>query len=94
MVKLDPRQVGRCGEILVQYVLLKYGVESAALTTDAGIDLVAYSSTTGKPVTIQVKTSTHRGPSSDKWLRWEIAEDCPADYIALTDTTEDVVVAS
>lgn len=85
MVKLVPRQVGRCGELLVQYMLLKYGVESAPLTTDAGIDLVAYSGIRGNPLTIQVKTSTHLGPAGDKWLLWQIPEDCPADYIAAVD---------
>lgn len=39
---LKPAQIGRCGELLVQYRLLKFGIESAPLTTDSGIDLVAY----------------------------------------------------
>lgn len=85
MVKLASRQVGRCGELFVQYILLKWGVESSPLTTDIGIDLVAYSSVKGKPLTIQVKTSTHRGSTNDKWLLWQIPEDCPADYIAAVD---------
>ena len=85
MVKLAPRQVGRCGELLVQYMLLKWGVESSPLTTDTGIDLVAYSGIKGKPLTIQVKTSSHLGPAGDKWLLWQIPEDCPADYIAAVD---------
>ena len=85
MVKLDTRQVGRCGELLVQYFLLKHGVESAPLTTDAGIDLVAYPGIGGKPLTIQVKTSSHLGPVNDKWLLWQLPEDCPADYIAAVD---------
>ncbi len=41
MVKLAIQQIGKCGELLVQYMLLKHGVESAPLTTDPGIDLVA-----------------------------------------------------
>jgi hypothetical protein len=35
--------IGAAGELLVQYKLLKYGVDSAAMTTDSGIDLIAYS---------------------------------------------------
>lgn len=86
MVELDTRQKGRCGELLVQYYLLKHGVESAPLTTDAGIDLVAYSSIGKKPVTIQVKTSTQHGRDyGDLWLEWQIPEECPADYVAVVD---------
>jgi len=91
MAKRSEQQTGRCGELFVQYVLLKHGVESALLTTDPGIDLVAFSNVRASPdkrqgaVTIQVKTSTHHGPADDKWLEWEIAEECPADYIAAVD---------
>jgi len=94
MAELTTQQTGRCGELLVQYMLLKYGVESAPLTTDPGIDLVAFPNVTafpdkrGNPVTIQVKTSTHRSEASDpmcKWLLWEIKGDCRADYIATVD---------
>jgi len=85
MVTLTTQQIGKCGELLVQYMLLKHGVESAPLTTDPGIDLVAFRDIKQKAATIQVKTSTHRGPADDKWLRWEVPEDCPADYVALVD---------
>ena len=83
--KLATQQTGRCGELLVQYMLLKNGVESAPLTTDTGVDLVAYPDIGKKPVTIQVKTSNHLGPADDKWLRWDIREDCPAEFIAAVD---------
>lgn len=73
-------------------MLLKHGVESAPLTTDPGIDLVAFRDVHQKAVTIQVKTSTHRTERNDptgskwgKWLLWEIRNDCPADYIAVVD---------
>ena len=78
----------------LDFPLLKHGVESAPLTTDPGIDLVAFPSVRafpdkrGEPVTIQVKTSTHRSETSDpmcKWLLWEIQNDCPAYYIAAVD---------
>ena len=41
-VSLSATQIGRCGDLLVQYELLLRGVESAPLSTDAGVDLVAY----------------------------------------------------
>ncbi len=36
----NTQQIGKCGELLVQYLLLKRGIESALLTTDYGIDLI------------------------------------------------------
>ena len=95
MVKLATQQIGKCGELLVQYILLKHGVESAPLTTDPGIDLVAFPNVKAspeerrKPLTIQVKTSRHLGTAGDKWLEWQIPEDCPADYIAAVDFHRD-----
>jgi cysteine synthase len=89
VVKLYSQQVGKCGELLVQYILLKHGVESAHLTTDRGIDLVAFDSVKQKPVTIQVKTSTHRIEEGDKWLEWPIPATCPAEYIAAVDLERD-----
>jgi hypothetical protein len=88
---LTSQQKGRCGELLVQLMLLKHGIESAPLTTDTGIDLVAYPRTVNsawqldRPARIQIKASTHRGNSSDKYLGWDVTEDCPADFIALVD---------
>ena len=35
------RHIGKAGELLVQYKLIKYGIDSSPMTTDAGIDLVA-----------------------------------------------------
>lgn len=88
IINLNNQQIGRCGELFVQYILLKHGVDSAPLTIDTGIDLVAFPDKRGKPVTIQVKTSTHHSEASDpmcKWLLWEIPKDCLADYIATVD---------
>ena len=34
-------QIGRRGELLVQSRLLRYGIESSAMTLDYGIDLIA-----------------------------------------------------
>lgn len=46
MQTLRTAQIGRCGELLVQYLLLLRGIESAPMTTDSGIDLVAYAAKT------------------------------------------------
>ena len=94
---LTTQQRVQCGEILVQYVLLKHGIESAHLTTDTGIDLVVYPRTMSKawpfdrPATIQVKTSTHRQVSEGYkgYIGWFIPDDCPADFAALVDLDMD-----
>lgn len=86
---LTTQQKGRCGELLVQYLLLKHGIESAHLTTDTGIDLVSYPRTASsgrvKPISIQVKTSSHRGVAEDRWIEWSVPSACPADFIAAVD---------
>jgi len=90
---LTTQQKGRCGELFVQYMLLKHGIESAPLTTDTGIDLVAYPRRATKtwpfdrPATIQVKTSSHREANSDYKgnVAWFISNDCPTDFIATVD---------
>ena len=80
------QQIGKCGELLIQYELLKRGVESAPLTTDTGVDLVAFRDVRQKPVTIQVKTTTAPSdPPGIKWVRWDVAANCPAEYVALVD---------
>lgn len=40
-MKKTTQQIGAAGELLVQYKLLKLGIDSSAMTTDSGIDLVA-----------------------------------------------------
>jgi hypothetical protein len=85
---LSTAQIGRCGELLVQYRLLRRGIESAPLTTDAGIDLVAYSPKSAQPVTIQVKTNLRPKPGGGrgpKALDWWISETSPAKAVALVD---------
>ena len=47
---LNTQQVGKLGELFIQYRFLQFGVESEHLTTDAGIDLVAYSPRRKKPL--------------------------------------------
>lgn len=53
------------GELLVQYRLVKLGIDSARLT-DSGVDLVAYSPGATTAVTIQVKTQATPTPSGGK----------------------------
>lgn len=82
------RQIGRCGELLVQYRLLRRGIESSQMTTDAGIDLVAYSPVRRQPVTIQVKANLRPKPGGGKGklvLDWWLREDSPAQLVALVD---------
>lgn len=86
--KLATAQIGRCGELLVQFHLLLNGVESAPLTTDAGVDLVAYSPGQARPISIQVKTNLRAKPGGGKGkagLDWWIPENCPAQLVALVD---------
>jgi hypothetical protein len=85
---LSKAQIGRCGELLVQYTLLMQGIESAPMSTDTGVDLVAYSSRTGVPHTIQVKTNLKAKPGGGRGklaLDWWIPEDSPAQYVTLVD---------
>ena len=81
-------QIGKCGELLVQYQLLLRGIEFAQLTTDSGIDLVAYSPKNEKPLTIQVKANLQPKASGGKGkyaLDWWISENSPAQYVAFVD---------
>jgi hypothetical protein len=82
------QQIGRLGELLVQYELLRNGIESAPMTTDAGIDLVAYSE--GRAFTIQVKANWQPKPGGGKGaptLDWWVPQDCPAEIYALVDVS-------
>lgn len=91
---LTTQQIGKLGELLVQYKLLQHGVESAHLTTDAGIDLVAYSSKVKDAKKIQVKTNLAPKPAGGKGslaLDWWFPEFSPADLIALADISENRV---
>jgi len=91
---LRKAQIGRCGELLVQYRLLKHGIESASMTTDAGIDLVAYSPRSGQAVTIQVKANLQPKPAGGrgkKLLSWDLRETSPAQMVALVDLSTERV---
>lgn len=81
-------QIGRCGELLVQCRLLKYGIESSAMTTDRGIDLVAFVVSCNRALTIQVKTKLRPKPGGGRGalaLDWWVSEASPADLVALVD---------
>ena len=85
---LAKAQIGKCGELLVQYMLLLQGVESAPMSTDTGVDLVDYSAQRARPTTIQIKSNLKPKPGGGKGklaLDWWIDEDTPAEYVALVD---------
>jgi hypothetical protein len=88
MARLSKAQIGHCGELLVQLRLLQSGIESARLSTDAGIDLVAYSPIKAQPLTIQVKTNLKAKPAGGKGnpaLDWWIDGNSPAQLAAFAD---------
>lgn len=64
------------------------GIESASLSTDAGVDLVAYAPKARQAQTIQVKANLRAKPGGGKGkaaLDWWIAQDNPARLVALVD---------
>lgn len=92
--KLTTQQIGKLGELLVQYRLLSFGIESARLTTDSGIDLVAYSPNREMAFTIQIKTNLQPKPGGGKGkaaLDWWVPQDSPAELFAFVDVSENRV---
>lgn len=86
--KLTTQQIGKCGELLVQYRLLQNGIESAPMTTDSGIDLVAYSTKSNKALTIQVKTNQKPKPGggSDRpSIDWWVPQKSVAELFAFVE---------
>jgi hypothetical protein len=85
---LTTQKIGRLGELLVQFKLLRYGIDSSPMTTDSGVDLVAYSSAKGRSFTIQVKTNLRpkqAGGKGSPGIDWWVSEDCPAELYAFAD---------
>ncbi len=82
---MSTQHIGAAGELLVQYQLLKMGIDSARMTTDAGIDLVVYAPGNRSASTVQVKTNMSskpeggRGPLSRGWY---LPDQCPAQLLA------------
>ena len=86
--RLTTQQIGRLGELLVQYELLRHGIDSAPMTTDTGIDLVAYSPDKKASFTIQVKANLEPKPGGGKGsaaIDWWVDEDCPAEWLFFVD---------
>ena len=91
---LATAQIGKCGELLVQYRLLLLGIESAPMSTDTGIDLVAYVAKGRSAITIQVKTNLKAKPGGGKGkaaLDWWVPEGSPAQFVALVDLSTELV---
>ena len=64
------------------------------MTTDSGIDLVAYSPKSNRSFTIQVKTKEQpsRGGGKGKLsLAWDLRDSSPAELVAVTDLSTDSV---
>ena len=82
---MSTQHIGAAGELLVQYQLLKMGIDSARMTTDAGVDLVVYAPGDRSAHTVQVKTNVSarpeggRGPLSRGWY---FPDQCPAQFLA------------
>lgn len=88
------QHIGAAGEILVQYRLLKLGIDSARMTTDSGIDLVVYSPLQAQAVTVQVKTQTAPSPSGGKGalsVGFYFPDDLRAEILALALLSTDQV---
>ena len=93
-MKKTTQHIGAAGELLVQYKLLKYGIDSAGMTTDSGVDLVAYAPKTNRSYTIQVKTKEKPSPAGGKGklsLGWDLRDNSPAELVAVTDLSTDSV---
>lgn len=88
------QHIGAAGELLVQYRLLKLGIDSARMTTDSGIDLVVYSPRRAEAVTVQVKTQTVPSPSGGKGamsVGFYFPDDLRAEFLALALLSTDQV---
>ncbi|WP_373202362.1 hypothetical protein [Mycobacterium marinum] len=93
-VKLGTQAIGAAGELLVQYQLLKLGIDSARLTTDSGIDLVMYVPGHQSASTIQVKANVAPKPAGGKGkllVSWGFPDDSPAQWLACVDMSTDSV---
>ena len=87
-MRLSTAQIGKCGELLVQFRLLTHGIESSPLTTDAGIDLVAFSRVRQAAITLQVKTTNGAKPAGGTGtphLTWPAQDPSSADVFAFVD---------
>ncbi|WP_137244047.1 hypothetical protein [Plantibacter flavus] len=86
MTRGTTQHIGAAGELLVQYRLLKHGIDSARLTTDSGVDLVAYLPASNQALTVQVKTQRRPRPSGGTGplsVGWFFPHDLKADFLAV-----------
>jgi hypothetical protein len=93
-MSLTTAQIGKCGELLVQYQLLLLGIESAPMSTDTGVDLVAYSPRLVQAITIQIKTNLRAKPGGGKGkvaFDWWVPASVPATLVALVDLSKERV---
>lgn len=91
---LGAQAIGAAGELLVQYRLLKRGIDSARMTTDSGIDLVMYVPDRTEAVTVQVKTIVAPfldGGVGPLIVGWFLPRNCKAQWIAGVDISRDRV---
>ncbi len=82
--KSSKPQIGKSGELLTQYYLLRDGIESSPMTTDSGIDLLAR--WLGHTASVQVKTQENWEPAGGKGkdsAGWWINDSKKVDYLAL-----------
>jgi hypothetical protein len=64
------------------------------MTTDSGIDLVAFEPSSRRAITIQVKSNLRPKPGGGRGapaLNWWISETSPADLVALVELKTDIV---
>jgi hypothetical protein len=88
------QHIGAAGELLVQYQLLKIGIDSARMTTDSGVDLVVYAPGDRSASTVQVKTNMSARPSggSGPLARgWYFPDQCSAQLLAFVALDTDTV---
>lgn len=86
--------IGAAGEILVQYKLLKHGIDSARLTTDSGIDLVMCIPGSREAMTVQVKAIVKPyldGGTGPLVVGWILPRTCKAQWLAGVDISRDRV---
>ena len=89
MVEINTQKIGRAGELFVQYQFLKFGVDSSLMTTDYGVDLVAFHIGWQDPLLIQVKSTRVKPDADSKWVEWSVRDELKANYVALVDITRD-----
>ena len=82
---MKTQHIGAAGELLVQYQLLKMGIDSSRMTIDAGIDLVVYAPGNRTASTVQVKTIMGAKPAGGRGAPsrgWFFPDNCPAQLLA------------